>query len=49
MQPAFHNLQKYAYADDLAISYSSGDWNLLERTLREDITTLSVELGGKAW
>ena len=32
--------KKYAYADDLAILYSSGDWKILERTLSEDMTTL---------
>ena len=26
--------KKYAYADDLAILYSSGDWKVLERTLK---------------
>ena len=36
--------KKYAYADDLAILYSSGDWKVLERTLRENITTLSAYL-----
>ena len=35
---------KYAYADDLAIFYSSGDWKVLERTLSEDMITLSVNL-----
>ena len=34
--------KKYAYADDLAILYSSGNWKVLERTLSEDITTLSA-------
>ena len=34
--------KKYAYADDLAILHSSGDWKVLERTLSEDMTTLSV-------
>ena len=33
--------KKYAYADDLAILHSSGDWKVLERTLRENMTTLS--------
>ena len=35
---------KYAYADDLAIFYSSGDWKVLERTLSEDMTALSAYL-----
>ena len=34
--------KKNAYADDLAILYSSGDWKALERTLSEDMTTLSA-------
>ena len=36
--------KKYAYADDLAILYSSGDWKVLERTLSRDMTTLSAYL-----
>ena len=36
--------KKYAYGDDLAILYSSGDWKVLERTLSEDMTTLSEYL-----
>ena len=36
--------KKYANADDLAILYSSGDWKVLERTLSEDMTTLSAYL-----
>ena len=36
--------KKHAYADDLAILYSSGDWKVLERTLSEDMTTLSAYL-----
>ena len=36
--------KKYAYADNLAILYSSGDWKVLERTLIEDMTTLSAYL-----
>ena len=35
---------KYVYADDLAILHSSGDWKVLERTLSEDMTTLSAYL-----
>ena len=36
--------KKYAYADDLAILYSSGDWKVFERTLSEGMTTLSAYL-----
>ena len=36
--------KKYAYADDLAILYSAGDWKVLERTLSRDMTTLSAYL-----
>ena len=36
--------KKYVYTDDLAILYSSGDWKVLERTLSEDMTTLSAYL-----
>ena len=36
--------KKYAYADDLEIFYSSGDSKVLERTLSEDMTTLSAYL-----
>ena len=36
--------KKYAYADDLAILHSSGDWKMLDRTLSEDMTTLSAYL-----
>ena len=39
--------KKYAYADDLAILYSFGDWKVLERTLGENMTTLSAYL--QAW
>ena len=35
---------KYAYADGLAILYSPGNWKVLERTLNEDMTTLSAYL-----
>ena len=44
IRSAFHNLQKYAYADDLAILYSSGDSKVLKRTLSENMTTLSTYL-----
>ena len=36
--------KKFAYADDLAILHTSGDWKELERTLRQDMTTLSEYL-----
>ena len=36
--------KKYAYDDDLAILHSSEDWKVLERTLSEDMTTLSAYL-----
>ena len=36
--------KKHAYADDLAILDSSGDWKVLERTLSEDMTTLFAYL-----
>ena len=36
--------KKYVYADDLAILHSSGDGKVLERTLSEDLTTLSAYL-----
>ena len=36
--------KKYAYADDSAILYSSGDWKVSKRTLSEDMTTLSAYL-----
>ena len=36
--------KKYAYSDDLAILYSSGDWKVLERTLSKDMTILSAYL-----
>ena len=36
--------KKYAYGDDFAILHSSGDWKVLERTLSEDMTTLSAYL-----
>ena len=38
----FITSKKYAIADDLAIIYSSGDWEVLERTLSDDMTTLSA-------
>ena len=44
----FITSKKYAYADDLALLHSSGDWKVLERTLSEDMTTLSayLQIGG---
>ena len=36
--------KKFAYADDLAILYTSGEWKELERTLSQDMTTLSKYL-----
>ena len=33
--------RKFAYADDLALLHSSGNWNDLEGTLSQDISTLS--------
>ena len=36
--------KKYAYADNLAILHSFGDWKVLERTLSKDMTTLSAYL-----
>ena len=36
--------KKFAYADDLAILYTSGEWKELERTLSQDMITLSEYL-----
>ena len=36
--------RKYAYADDLALLHSSGNWKDLEGTLSQDISTLSLYL-----
>ena len=36
--------KKFAYADDLAILHSCGEWKELERTLSQDMTTLSAYL-----
>ena len=40
--------RKFAYADDLALLHSSGNWNDLEGTLSQDMSTLSAisRLGG---
>ena len=35
---------KFAYADDLALLHSSGNWNYLEETLSQDMSTLSAYL-----
>ena len=40
----FITSKKYVYTDDLAILYSSEDGKVLERTLTEDMTTLSAYL-----
>ena len=36
--------RKFAYADDLALLHSSGNWKDLEGTLSQDMTTLSAYL-----
>ena len=36
--------RKFAYADDLALLHSSGNWKDLEGTLRQDMSTLSAYL-----
>ena len=36
--------RKFAYADDLALLHSSGNWKDLERILSQDMSTLSVYL-----
>ena len=36
--------RKFAYADDLALLHSSGNWKDLEGTLSQDVTTLSAYL-----
>ena len=36
--------RKYAYADDLALLHSSGNWKDLEGTLSQDMSTLSAYL-----
>ena len=40
----FMTYQKYAYADDLALLYSSRDWKAVDNTLSQDMTTLSSYL-----
>ena len=35
---------KFAYADDLALLHSSGNWKHLEGALSKDMSTLSVYL-----
>ena len=36
--------RKFAYADDLALLHSSGNWKNLEGTLSQDMSTLSAYL-----
>ena len=36
--------RKYAYADDLALLHSAGDWQSMERNLSQDMQTLSAYL-----
>ena len=36
--------RKFAYADDLALLHSSGNWKNLEGTLSQDMSTLSSYL-----
>ena len=36
--------KKFAYADDLALLHSSGNWKDLEGTLSQDMSTLSAYL-----
>ena len=36
--------RKFAYADDLALLHSSGNWKILKGTLSQDISTLSAYL-----
>ena len=36
--------RKFAYGDDLALLHSSGNWEDLERTLSQDMSTLSTYL-----
>ena len=36
--------RKFAYADDLALLHSSGNWKDLEKTLSQDMSTLSAYL-----
>ena len=40
----FITSKKFDYADDLAILHTSGEWKELERTLSQDMTTLSKNL-----
>ena len=40
----FRIYRKFAYADDLALLHSSGNWKNLEGTLSQDISTLSAYL-----
>ena len=36
--------RKFAYADDLALLHSSGNWKDMEGTLSQDMSTLSAYL-----
>ena len=36
--------RKFAYADDLALLHSSGNWKDLEGTLNQDMSTLSIKI-----
>ena len=40
----FMIFRKFAYADDLALLHSSGNWKDLEGTLSQDMSTLSAYL-----
>ena len=39
--------RKFAYADDLALMHSSGNWKDLEGTLSQDMSTLSALAEGQ--
>ena len=41
--------RKFAYADDLALLYSSGNWKDLEGTLSQEMSTLSAYLQTWRW
>ena len=45
----FITFKKYTYANDLTILYSSGDGKVLERTLSEDMPTLSAYRYLQTW
>ena len=44
VRSSFHDSRKFAYADDLALLHSSGNWKDLEETLSQDMSTLSAYL-----